>query len=168
MLEICDYTGVTLIWRFWKWYLHYSILDTTATYSVFSAVLYITRIKQPMAVESGPWNKCVLLPLSVYVTLTETFTVSWLSSSICKTRTKILTLLIRLWFRLVILALQNCLQKMSSGCKNHSKQRIYLFCTCLRILPFPIQIFHSLLPHFRASGVRKWANGRYHQALLLK
>ena len=59
MLEICDYTGVTLIWRFWKWYLRYSILDTTTTYSVFSAVLYITRIKQPMALESGPWNKCV-------------------------------------------------------------------------------------------------------------
>ena len=105
------------------------------------------------------WNQdpeinVYFLPLTVYVTLTKTFTVSWLSSSICKTRTKILTLLIRLWYRLVILALQNCLQKKSSGCKNHSKQRIYLFCTSLHILPFPVQIIHSFLPHFRASQVR--------------
>lgn len=63
-------------------------------------MFFIVRIIQPKALKSILRNKFVV-QLDLPITLTKTFTMSWLSSSICKIGRKILTLLIGLWVRLV-------------------------------------------------------------------
>lgn len=141
MLEISDYTGVTLIWRFWKWYLHYSILETISTLNVFSVVLHIASTIQRRLWNQDS-NKCVVLPLTFYITLTKTFTMSWLSTSICKTGMEILTLLIGLWFRLVIPALQTAFKNHQAE-KITLKQRMYLL-----ILPI---VLNTILSHSNHS-----------------
>lgn len=132
-----------------------SILETTITQSIFSVFFahcpnyttygFVIRTLKSMCSSAPdfPHN------------LDKDISRCWLNSSICNTGIKILTLLIGLWFRLVIPALQTAL-KNHPAAKITGKQRCAYSAHPSQYHSFP---FKSCIPCSHILDSLRWENG---------
>lgn len=160
MLEISDYAGVTWILRFWKWYLCYSILETTITQSVFSGLflfvsLFVVPGQNYMTYGFETRTQInVLCPDFLHNLDTDIYT-SWLSSSICKTGIKNIDFTNRAMVQISYPSFADCFQK-SLGCKNHSNKWHTYSAHLSKHHPFPHK---SLIPCSHILDSLRWENG---------